>query len=368
MDEDRPSSQVAAEYYGRYEEAFDLAVVRPVRVRSVRSSAVLATPLVLGSSSIDEAGAVRPPEGIRRDTLLEIEWERADTGETGLLRARMIVNATGTWTRPYRPSIPGADSFRGRVLDTTQYVRAQDFADERVLVVGGGLSAVQFLLELAPVAASTAWATRRPPNFTALDFDAVWGAEVERAVDERTATGAAPASVVRTTGIPRLPEYLEGVRSGVFVSRGMFDLIGASGVRFSPRATLSDPGALGPSGRRAPSGGLVEPDSWRPFPTDTWVEVDTIFWNTGFRACSSSATVRGRRPSARRAPGARRDGSRWPGSRARRSAPSERARYREIRGLRPRASSGRVRTTSSPSGSRSAAPPRRWRRRLRRRG
>ncbi len=106
MDEDRPSSQVVCEYYGRYEEAFDLAVVRPVHVRSVRSSAVLATPLVLGSSSIDEAGAVRPPEGIRRDTLLEIEWERADTGETGLLRARMIVNATGTWTRPYRPSVP----------------------------------------------------------------------------------------------------------------------------------------------------------------------------------------------------------------------------------------------------------------------
>ncbi len=163
-------------------------------------------------------------------------------------------------------------------------MRAQDFAGERVLVVGGGLSAVQFLLELAPVAASTVWATRRPPNFTALDFDSVWNAEVERAVDERTATGAAPASVVRTTGIPRLPDYLEGIRSGVLVSRGMFDLVGESGVRCSPRATLSDPWALGPSGRGAHADGLVEPDSWRPYPTDTWVEVDTIFWNTGLRA------------------------------------------------------------------------------------
>lgn len=282
LDEHRPSSQVVSEYYGRYEEAFALAVRRPVEVLAVRSSLDPAPGLV-GAPAPDPApGPLGAP--LRRDTVLDLDYLDRRTGEPGVIRARMVLSATGTWTKPRIPLVAGAHTFTGRVLHTSDYTSAEEFAGERVIVVGGGLSAVQFLLEIAPLAASTLWATRRPPNFTALDFDEVWGAEVERAVDERTAAGIAPASVVRTTGIPRNADYLEGVASGILVSRGMFDLIGPHGVRFSPRAIIGDTGALGPSGLGAPEGGLVEPDSWRPFEEDTWVEADVIFWNTGFAA------------------------------------------------------------------------------------
>jgi hypothetical protein len=107
--------------------------------------------------------------------------------------------------------------------------------------------------------------------------------------------------VVRTTGIPLLPEYLRGVREGVLVSRGMFDRIGPEGVRFSPDAlTVGQArGGLGPSARDG-SGGvgeLVVPESWRPFEEPTWVEADVLFWNTGFRhALTHLAPLRLREP------------------------------------------------------------------------
>lgn len=288
---DRPASQVVAEYYRRYEEHFDLQVLRPAKVLSV-SSTGLAAPTLGGEL---RGGAALVDDGVPRDTLLAVEAEVAG-GRTAFL-TRMVVSATGTWTHPYVPWVPGAPDFRGRQLHTVDYRRAADFAGQRVVVVGGGLSAVQFLLELAPVA-HTVWATRRPPNFTQATFDDVWGAAVEEAVDERTAAGLPPASVVRTTGIPRIPDYLEGIRRGILVSRGMFDRIGTHAVRFSPDASSQDAAGLGPS---APtSSGLVEPDSWRPYGSQTWVDVDVIFWNTGFRHTTGHL-----RPLRLREPGSR---------------------------------------------------------------
>lgn len=157
-------------------------------------------------------------------------WSRRGDGAELRARASIVVNATGTWSRPFVPWVPGRDRFAGRQLHTVDYRGARDFRGLRTLVVGGGLSAVQFLLELAPVA-RTIWATRRPPNFTPVPFDAAWGQAVESAVRERTARGLAPASVVRTTGIPMRPEYLRAVRAGVLVSHGMVERIAPGGAR-----------------------------------------------------------------------------------------------------------------------------------------
>lgn len=295
-----PASRVVSGYYDRYERVFDLRVQRPVRVRAVRASGLAAPALRLGRPSLrSRAPGQTGDSGVPRDTWLAVEAEAA--GRPRTLLARMVISATGTWTHPYVPWVPGAPGFRGRQMHTADYRRAEDLAAARVVVVGGGLSAVQFLLELAPVAASTTWATRRPPNFTRAAFDEQWGAEVERAVDRRTAAGTPPASVVRTTGIPLLPEYLRGVREGVLVSRGMFDRVGPEGVRFSPDALTGGQarGGLGPSARDG-SGGvgeLVVPESWRPFEEPTWVEADVLFWNTGFRhALTHLAPLRLREP------------------------------------------------------------------------
>ncbi len=309
-----PSSVVVEDYYGRYEQMFGLEVVRPARVRAVRATGVKAPELVGAQRGEDAPPAVAgeasigEPSSIPRDTLLAVDYEIATeadgAGESPTTRAlmtRMIISATGTWTHPYIPRIPGIETFQGPQLHTVDFVRAEDFAGQRTVVVGGGLSAVQFLLQLAPVT-ETIWATRRPPNFTDVTFDQIWGIEVERAVDRRTSQGQRPASVVRTTGIPRWPDYLRGIAEGVLVSRGMFDRVGERAVQFSPAATASrgevEPGR-GPTGGLGPSGAdeLVEPDSWRPYAEPTWVDVDVVFWNTGFRhAITHLAPLRLREP------------------------------------------------------------------------
>ena len=198
------------------------------------------------------------------------------------VETRVVVNATGTWTNPFVPFVPGTREFRGRQVHTVGYVSAEEFAGQRVLVVGGGLSAVQFLLPIATVAASTLWATRRPPNFSVRPFHAEWGIAVEKAVRQRTAAGLAPASVVRTTGIPLRPDYVAGVRDGVLVSRGMVDRFGPTTAHFGGGEGDFAGGAegLGPSS----TDHLVMPESWRPFSVPTEVEVDTVLWATGFRA------------------------------------------------------------------------------------
>lgn len=282
MDESRPSNAVVPEYYGRYEVDRELQVLRPVRVTAVRSTGVPAERLRLDDASRrrDATEERTGAPGVPRDTLLLVEAETPE-GRCAWW-TRMVVSAAGTWRHPYVPHVPGIETFAGRQLHTATYRDPEDLAGQRLLVVGGGLSAVQMILEITPVTASVVWATRRPPNFTFTAFDEIWGAEVEAAVNARTAAGARPVSVVRTTGIPMLPAYLDGVERGLLVSRGMFDRVRPDGVRFSPSVTSQDPAGLGPSAQRG--SGLVVPASWRPYERETWVEAETIFWNTGFRA------------------------------------------------------------------------------------
>ncbi|WKS67816.1 NAD(P)/FAD-dependent oxidoreductase [Corynebacterium accolens] len=279
-DASSPASHVVASYYGAYEDKFQLRPYRPARVRSVHASH-------------DEP----EPRGAFLVALESGEQFSADT----------IVNATGTWDRPYIPYIPGIGSFGGRQLHTKDYSAAEGFAGQHVLVVGGGLSAVQFLLELEGIAQTT-WATRRAPDFTDTEFDKQWGLDVEKKVRERVFSGNPPASVVSTTGIPPWQEYLDAVERGVLVSRGMFNAIDATGVRFgeaatSSRTAASDGAATGgraaasdestahcetvADGDGAVSGGFVGASesgaAWQPYPAGTHLAVDVIFWNTGFR-------------------------------------------------------------------------------------
>lgn len=53
------------------------------------------------------------------------------TGE-GALSARVVVSATGTWTRPFWPHVAEAAAFTGRQLHTVDYRRAEDFTGQRV--------------------------------------------------------------------------------------------------------------------------------------------------------------------------------------------------------------------------------------------
>ncbi|HIW92583.1 MAG TPA: NAD(P)/FAD-dependent oxidoreductase [Candidatus Corynebacterium avicola] len=245
-----PAATLVADYYRAYEERFGLEVVRPASVIRVES----------------EGG---DGNGLLRVTALV--GERCTTIHTSLL-----LNATGTWTHPHIPYVPGIADFTGRQLHTVDYVRKEDFTGQRVLVVGGGMSAVQFLLELNEPggAESTVWATRRPPNFTPEVFDERWGLDVERRVRQDTMQGRRPQSVVTNTGIPPWPEYLQGIADGVLVSRGMISQINEHDAVWGlDSASDYDPDTTA----------LAQPDSWSPFPAGHTEEIDVIFWNTGFR-------------------------------------------------------------------------------------
>ena len=285
LDEAAPGNVVVPGYHRRYEEALGLQVLRPVRVTSVRSTGVPAPLSARGARATGGSGArgvptrmSRRPDPVRRDTLLAVNGRTGEGRRTWL--ARMVVSASGTWSHPRIPRVPGRDGFAGEQLHTASYRRAEELAGRRVLVVGGGLTAVQMLLEVAPYAAAVTWATRRPPSFTT-GLDDIWGAAMERAVSART-VGPFPESVVRSTGAPTLARHVDGVERGILVSKGMINLIGERAVRFSPAATGDHPDGLGADA--ITGGGLAVPDSWNPYPEPTWVEVDTIFWNTGFRA------------------------------------------------------------------------------------
>lgn len=73
-----------------------------------------------------------------------------DDGHTH--HARTLVIATGPFTKPYIPSLPGDADYQGRTLHSYQYREPSSFQDERVIVIGSNNSAVQVAADLAPVA------------------------------------------------------------------------------------------------------------------------------------------------------------------------------------------------------------------------
>lgn len=222
------ANDVIPRYFSTYEAKYELPVVRPVSVQRVR----------------------------RTDGRFVIEA----TTETGAQQwhARTLVNATGTWTRPFVPSYPGQRDFAGRQLHTVDYPGAQWFAGHRTVVVGGGASAVQFLGMLAPVVGQdqVVWATRSAPVWRTDDFTPEAGRQAVAMVAERVRAGLPPRSVVSVTGLALREQESEAQRLGVYdARRPMFSRIEAGGVRWD-----------------APEPGATE-----------FEPADVILWATGFR-------------------------------------------------------------------------------------
>jgi len=210
-----PARRFVPSYFATYEQTFALPVIRPVVVEQVHDV----------------------------DGLLVV-----DTGERSWT-TRTLVNATGTWTRPFVPHYPGMETFTGRQLHTVAYPGVDSFRGKRVLVVGGGASAVQFLGELAPVT-DTLWATRRPPVWRTDDFTPDAGRAAVALVEERVRQGLPPRSVVSVTGLALREQEREAERLGAYTRLPMFSRIEPTGVRWED--------------------GRFEP-------------VDVILWATGFR-------------------------------------------------------------------------------------
>ncbi|HEX4723417.1 MAG TPA: NAD(P)/FAD-dependent oxidoreductase [Pseudonocardiaceae bacterium] len=226
---DAPAAEAVPAYFADYEREFALPIHRPVHVDTVTKA---------GDDFL-----VHTDDG---------EW-----------RAWAVINATGTWTTPFRPYYPGQATFLGRQSHTADYRGPAEFAGRRVVVVGGGTSAIQLLNEISEVATTT-WVTRRPPVFRDGPFTPDWGRMVVALVDERVRAGLPPESVVGVTGLAATPETLK-VRDRRLP---MFDRITPEGVawsdgRFVPadvilwctgwRASLDH---LAPLHLREPGGGI----------------------------------------------------------------------------------------------------------------
>jgi cation diffusion facilitator CzcD-associated flavoprotein CzcO len=205
-------------YFAAYERAFDLPVHRPVRV-----------------SAITRTG----------------DGRYLVTTDDGSWTARAVVNATGTWTRPFVPRYPGQELFRGRQLHTVDYDGPEEFRGQHVVVVGGGASATQLLGEISRVAGTT-WVTRRPPVWREGGFGEAEGREVVAKVAAAVREGRRPGSVVGLTGlITSTPYIADALDRGVLDRQPMFDRIVEDGVVWE-------------DGR--------------------FVRADAILWATGFRA------------------------------------------------------------------------------------
>lgn len=78
----------------------------------------------------------------------------------GALEAAILVMATGIWSAPVRPPIPGEERFGGPIIHSRDYRNPQPFQGRRVLVVGAGNSGSEIAVDLAEHGVETAISVR----------------------------------------------------------------------------------------------------------------------------------------------------------------------------------------------------------------
>jgi cation diffusion facilitator CzcD-associated flavoprotein CzcO len=75
---------------------------------------------------------------------------KLDVAEGPPLTARYVVGATGVFSQPKPPEIPGLDEFAGTVMHTARWDHEVDLRGRRVALIGTGASAVQVIPAIAP--------------------------------------------------------------------------------------------------------------------------------------------------------------------------------------------------------------------------
>lgn len=207
-----PTRDDVLDYLTRYEARYELPVRRPVRVEQV------------------ERGPDR----------LDLVTDR------GRFAANAVISATGTWSHPHIPDIPGREDFKGTQVHSAHYKGPDTFAGKTVLVVGGGNSGAQIMAEVAPVARAL-WVTTEDPLFLPDEVDG--RVLFERAV-ARMKAGPGDAPVGGIGDIVMVPPVREARARGDINTVRTF--------------------------REMTTEGVVWPDG-------AAMAVDAIIWCTGFR-------------------------------------------------------------------------------------
>ncbi len=241
--ENAQAATAVPHYFDLYEKRFDLRVHRPTSVRVVCDRA---TPSTCPDQAVDgflhaETEAVggdgvpwTEPGGNVGDSAPELS--RAARGPGGaagsVVRVRGIINATGTWEKPFIPYYRGAEAFAGRQLHAHDYRTAEEFVGQHVVVVGAGVSAVQLLDEISQVTTTT-WVSRTEPRWREGPFTPEAGRAAVAMVEDRVRRGLPPRSVVSVTGLP-VDDRVRAARArGALDWHPMFQQIESEGVRWA---------------------------------------------------------------------------------------------------------------------------------------
>jgi cation diffusion facilitator CzcD-associated flavoprotein CzcO len=174
---------------------------------------------------------------------------RLDTS-AGDVHARAVASATGTWSSPVMPTLPGQSDFGGTVLHSATYAGPTSFAGRRVIVVGGGNSGAQIVAELSEVARVT-WSTREPPTFLPDEVDGRYLFEQATARYRAVQEGRTPNPARSLGDVVMVPSVRAARDRGALRAEPMF-------VRFTPT------GVVWPDGREERADAVIFATGFRP--------------------------------------------------------------------------------------------------------
>ena len=151
----------------------------------------------------------------------------------GDFKAKVILNATGTWENQLIPNVEGRNEFKGEQIHSAHYQNASEFIGKKVLVVGEGNSGAQILAEVSKVT-YVKWATKNPPCFLPDDVDGYYLFNLATAKYHAEKKGETFQAENYSLGnIVMVPSVKEARERNVFVSEGMFDKLDTQGVVWS---------------------------------------------------------------------------------------------------------------------------------------
>jgi cation diffusion facilitator CzcD-associated flavoprotein CzcO len=218
--------------------------------------------------------------------------------------APVVVVATGIADASYRPSWPGAESYRNPLIHSSEYRNPEAFAAKRVLVVGFGNSGGEIALDLANAGVDVALAVRGPVQilprdllgFPILAWAILYRPLPARLVDFinapilRMATGPieklglqraakGPRQMVEEDGRAPLIDVgtLDRIRDGSIKVRGGIDRLTPEGVVFA-------------GGTSEEFGAIILATGFRPDLRQLVPDVDGVFDSHGMPLVTGKAT------------------------------------------------------------------------------
>lgn len=221
---------------------------------------------------------IRPQFG---QEVIRVERERGlwrvDTQAGQSRHSPRVIVATGVNRVPHRPRLPGEESFRGEILHSRAYRRADPFRGKRILVIGMGNTGAEIALDLAEQGVEVALSVRSPVNIVPRD---AFGRPTQLTAHK----------------LARLPRWL-GDRIGKAVQRLTVGDLSRYGLRTSPmspakqlrvtgKTPVIDLGtvALIKAGKITVYPGIEQLEATHVrFQDDRTVPVDAIILATGYR-------------------------------------------------------------------------------------